>query len=210
MLTNRKKNKLVCGVGINDANYKVSEKDASGKQNRCPFYTKWVDMLNRCYSDKLQNRYPTYRGCTVCEEWKTFSKFKAWMEQQDWNGKHLDKDILMKDNKLYCPEYCVFVNGIVNKFLIERTSSRGQCPIGVYFHERIGMFRAQCGNPFTKKQEYLGYFCTAEEAHSIWLKRKREHAKVLASLQTDCRVSKALIDRYNVDTYNQLHEVLYE
>ena len=93
--------KLVCGVGINDADYAVVEWETigyvNGKQNQkrvweCPYYKVWGSMLKRCYSDKYQERYQTYKGCTVSEEWLTFSNFKNWMEKQDWEGKHLDKE----------------------------------------------------------------------------------------------------------------------
>lgn len=90
---------LVCGVGINDATYSVYRyKGSAGSQKRiwaCPFYRTWGTMLGRCYSDKFHEQNPTYVGCTVCDEWLTFSKFKAWMETQDWKDKQLDKDILV-------------------------------------------------------------------------------------------------------------------
>ncbi len=209
----RKKNGLVHGVGVNDAHYNVTEHAlVDGKDKivwRCPFYSTWGEMLRRCYSDKEQIRYPTYIGCSVIEEWKTFSIFKAWMEQQDWKGKQLDKDLLFHGNKIYGPEYCVFVSQQVNCFMVESTATRGEWPIGVAWHKESKKFQALCNNPFTKKLEHLGLFNCQNEAHQSWLKRKREHAKALASLQTDCRVSKALIDRYDVEVYNPLHEVLY-
>lgn len=213
-----KNNGLVYGAGINDTDYTTQVQVTvgyreDGKQIRklvwaCPFYTAWTHMLERCYSSKYQEKRPTYVGCTVVEEWKTFSKFKAWMEKQDWEGKQLDKDLLVHSNKVYGPEHCVFVSRQINVFMIERTASRGEWPIGVYWDKGKKKFRACCNNPFTKKREKLGYFTCPNEAHNAWLKRKREHAKALANLQTDRRVSNALIDRYNVDTYNQLHEVL--
>jgi len=206
----RKKSKLVYGVGINDADYNVTEHamvDGKWKIVRiCPFYRVWSHMLERCCSDKLQNRYPTYKGCSVVEEWKTFSKFKAWMEQQDWKGKQLDKDLLFHGNKIYGPDHCVFVDRTVNSFMTESTSTRGEWPIGVAWHKNRSKFDSHCNNPFTKKLEHLGLFMCPNEAHQVWLKRKRELAHELAALQTDPRVAKALIDRYNVEVYNPLHE----
>jgi len=74
----RKKNKLVCGVGINDADYEV-QPIINGKRVMCPFYAKWVGMLERCYSEKFQNKWPTYIGCYVILDWIYFSNFKYWM-----------------------------------------------------------------------------------------------------------------------------------
>src|SRR3990167_62339 len=163
---------------------------------RCPFYTRWVGMLERGYSLKFKDKAPTYKDCTVCEEWLTFSSFKAWMEQQDWEGKQLDKDLLVRGNKLYSPETCVFISRQVNNFLIERDFDRGDYLIGVSWYKAYSKFMANCSNPFTKKRENLGYFSTEAQAHEAWLSRKLEFAYQLAAIQVDERVSSALISRY--------------
>ena len=197
--------RLVYGVGINDADYVIKKMETIGYLNGtrkrkliwfCPYYSAWSGMLERCYSDKYQERYPTYKGCTVSDEWLTFSVFKSWMEEQDWEGMQLDKDLLVEGNKIYSAETCVFVKGVVNNFTLDSGASRGIYPLGVCWHKRDEKFIAQCCNPFTKKREYLGYFNCPQEAHKAWLKRKLELAQLLASEQTDERVAKALIERY--------------
>lgn len=189
-------NKLVYGVGLNDADYKISSK-ATGKKVLCPFYLRWRNMLARCYSGKYQERQPTYIGCTVCEEWLTFSNFKKWMEAQDWQGKALDKDVLFEGNKIYSPETCAFVDVNLNSFLIDRAASRGDWPVGVCFYKRDGNFMAQCSEPFTNKRGRIGLFDCPEKAHEAWRKRKHELALLLADLQTDERVAAALRDRFS-------------
>ena len=77
----RKKNKKIAGVGINDADYKISTTDANGKTKLCPYYMVWSSMLRRCYSPASLIKDPTYKGCSVIEDWHTFSNFKSWMEQ---------------------------------------------------------------------------------------------------------------------------------
>lgn len=190
----RKRNKLIQGVGVNDADYEIGS-IVNGKRKQCPYYTKWQSMIVRCYSLKYQMEYPTYQGCTVCDEWLTFSNFKAWMETQDWRGKHLDKDLLVQGNKVYSPETCVFVDSMVNLFTIDSAATRGNYPLGVYLHE-CGKYRARCSNPFTKRGECLGLFICPNQAHVAWKKRKHELACQLADLQTDERVAKALRVRY--------------
>ena len=200
-----KTRKLVCGIGINDADYAVVEFETivvNGKQKQkrtwiCPFYQVWANMINRCYSFKTQERQPTYRGCSVTEEWKTFSVFKNWMMTQDWEDKQLDKDLLIEGNKVYGPETCVFVTRIVNKFTNDQGAARGDCLIGVVWHKPAGKFQSRCRNPFTKKGEHLGYFTCELEGHKAWLKRKLELAYELAEIQTDARVAEALIERYS-------------
>lgn len=200
-----KTKKLVCGLGLNDADYVVEKRETTGyvggkrKQKTvwiCPYFQTWKNMLNRC-SEKWQERHPTYRGCTVSDEWLTFSNFKAWMATQDWQGKHLDKDLLFEGNKVYSADTCVFVTPLVNTFTLDRGADRGEWMIGVCWDKPAGKFRSKCSNPFTKKLEYLGLFTCEQEAHQAWLKRKLELARLLAAEQEDPRVAKALVDRYS-------------
>lgn len=200
-----KANKLVYGVGINDADYVVKVWETIGyvkgvRKERlvweCPYYRTWTSMLKRCYSTKYQERKATYKGCTVSEEWLTFSNFRSWMENQEWEGKQLDKDLLFKGNKVYSAETCVFVSRLVNGFIVDQLTARGEYLIGVTLDSARGKFRSQCSNPFTGGRGYIGIFNSEIEAHQAWLKRKLELAQLLASEQTDERVAKALIDRY--------------
>lgn len=203
-----KTRKLVYGVGINDADYVVRKNETievNGKQKQkmvwiCPFYQAWENMLKRCYSAKYQETRPTYKGCSVSDDWLRFSNFKSWMEAQNWEGKQLDKDLLFEGNKIYSAETCVFVTQAVNKFTIDSGASRGEWLIGVYWVKGSGKFKTSCRNPFTKKLEYLGLFTSELEAHKAWLKRKLELARLLAAEQTDERVAKALIERYTNPT----------
>lgn len=161
--------KLVYGVGINDADYVVVPRTPDGKRKYCPFYLTWMHMLERGYCEKFKARQPTYKDVTVCEEWHRFSAFKAWMETQDWEGKSLDKDILVPGNKEYGPEVCCFVGGNVNNFIIDRGAGRGKWPLGVHLHR--DKFRASLS--VFGRRTHLGYFCTPEEAHLAWAKAKR-------------------------------------
>ena len=105
----KRRERLVYGVGINDADYQVSKGNW-----RCPFYKTWKNMLARCYSPAFQRNQPLYIGCSVDERWHRFSHFKAWMEGQDWEGKALDKDRLTNGNKIYGPDTCVFLTSAEN------------------------------------------------------------------------------------------------
>jgi len=205
--------RLVYGVGINDADYAITEwktVEVNGvrKQKRvweCPYYRVWHNMLKRCYSTKYQERQPTYKGCSVSEEWLRFSNFKRWMEGQDWEGLQLDKDLLFEYNKVYSKETCVFVTSMVNSFTTDCGASRGEWLIGVYWNKDKGKFMSMCRNPFAKKGEYLGLFTSELEAHQAWLTRKLELAHELAAKQTYERVAKALIARYT--NYSNLGDI---
>lgn len=197
--------KLVYGHGINDANYKVQLKvelpKVNGKRKQkvvwtCPFYVKWKDMLSRCYNQKYKAKQPTYADVTCCTDWLYFSKFKTWMEEQDWQGKYLDKDILLRGNKTYSPETCAFVDRVTNNFLTDRVNHRGDCSVGVREDKNYHAYIARCSNPFTLKFEYLGRYSTEEDAHEAWRAKKHEHACKLAELQQDSRVAEALRVRF--------------
>lgn len=178
---------LVSGIGINDADYVVqkfiSYTDQEGKVKRrlfwfCPFYAKWSHMIKRCYGETNLIKRPTYQDCYVCGEWLTFSNFKAWMEKQDWEGKELDKDLLVQNNKIYSPETCVFLPTHINQLLISSSSRRGNQPIGVYKIKN----RYKAGVYFKDKLHYLGRYATPQEAHNAWLIAK---SKVLEDTNSE-------------------------
>ena len=194
------KTELVYGFGINDLDYPVTKTmKIDGKRRQvwiCPFYQKWRSMLGRCYSEKYRIAEPTYTNCYVVEEWKYLSKFKIWMEAQDWEGKSLDKDLLVAGNKVYGPDTCVFVDEAVNNFILECNSKRGEWPVGVCFHKQRNKFISSISMLSEGKRKYLGLYNTPQEAHKVWLENKLEQAYILASKETDPRIAKALIERY--------------
>lgn len=187
-------------IGINDAGYKVQKFEvADGKNTQvwiCPFYQRWASMLKRCYSENVHSKQPCYIGCSVCEEWLTFSNFKRWMERQDWQGNDLDKDLINEGNKVYSPDNCAFVSKTTNRFVTDRKNKRGEYKIGVSYYPRYGKFASAIQNPITGKSENLGYFQTEDEAHKAWRIRKNYFAFQLADLQPDARVANALRLRY--------------
>ena len=123
------------------------------------------------------------------------------MEQQDWSGKCLDKDIIFPKSKLYSPETCAFVLEATNSFVTARDASRGDYPVGVYLHKPTGKYQARCNNPFTGKHEHLGLFLTPEEAHEAWRKRKHDLAQRVAATESDPRVVEALRKRYSIEEW---------
>ena len=202
--------KLVWGVGINDLDYRTQVLEEVTKNGgkkvrktvfRCKYYAAWINMLKRCYSKKYLERNPSYIGTSVCSEWLSATAFKKWMEQQDWQGKSLDKDIIAPKSKLYSPETCAFVLEATNLFVTASDASRGDYPVGVHLYKRTGKYHARCKNPFTGKQEYLGLFSTPEEAHEVWRKRKHELAQLVAATESDMRVVEALKKRYSFEEW---------
>lgn len=188
----------VFGVGVNDAKYQLSH-TSKGKRINCPYYLRWKGMLERCYSLAFKEKFKSYDDCHVCDDWLIFSKFKLWMENQDWQCKHLDKDLIITGNKEYSPLACSFIDEQTNRFLINTVSPDSSLRMGVHYYLRSGKFLSSCSNPFTKKREHLGYFDSEDDAHKAWLSRKNELSISLAKQQTDERAKHSLLTKYNKD-----------
>jgi hypothetical protein len=185
--------KLVYGKGDNDEDYPKT-KVLDGKIVwRCPFYSRWIDMLTRAYSPNHKKRFPTYKGTSVCTEWLKFSNFKKWMESKDWEDNELDKDILGV-SKVYSPETCVFVSQMINSFIIT-SGKNSKTMIGTTLHKN-GRFKARIKNPFIGKEEHLGYFKNELDAHTAWKRRKHELSFKVAETQSNPLITKALTTRY--------------
>ena len=146
-------------------------------------YDLWTSMLERCYSDNFKNKHPTYKDCEVSDNFKSYEYFYEWCQNQigfdnDGNGNpfQLDKDLLIKGNKVYSEDSCVFIPVDVNLVLTKRTSSRGQHLIGVCWHKRDKAFSARV-NKNKGKREHLGYFKTEIEAFNAYKKAKESFVK---------------------------------
>ena len=164
----------VYGVGfIGKGRFKAY--DGNGKPTRC--HKVWRSMFARCYDPKYQEKYPTYKGCKVCEEWWNFQVFAEWYYKNYYEVGNermaLDKDILCKGNKIYSPENCVFVPQSINILFTKCDKARGKYPIGV--HKVGNKFQAllkKNGKPI-----HLGYFNTPEEAFQAYKQAKEEYIK---------------------------------
>lgn len=179
----QKKNKLVQGWGINDADYVVDTKLPNGRRSRCLYYIAWREMIRRVFDPKLHARCPTYIGTSVCDEWKYFMNFRSWMMAQDWRDKQLDKDIIVPGNKHYSPETCAFVDGSLNCLLLDCAASRGKYPVGVSYYKIKKKYLATMS--MNGKTRNLGYFDTPEEASLAYRKEKSRYVRHIALTQVD-------------------------
>jgi len=165
----------VFGIGTNDVEWKTQWYSNQLIVSADPAYIVWKSMYSRCdVGGKVQSRRSTYVGCSVCNEWRTYSAFAVWWKENQVEGWSLDKDLLIYENKQYGPLTCVFVPQWLNTFTIDRGKSRGAYPIGV--SENKGRFIAQINNGSNKIAERLGSFSTPQAAHEAWENRKLELA----------------------------------
>ena len=139
--------------------HKAEEK---GKQIKA--YKVWLKMLQRCYDPYYLNEHPTYIDCYVCEEWHNFQNFGEWWEYNVYNCNNekicLDKDILVKGNKVYSPETCIIVPERINLLFVKKDANRGDYPIGVdEWSNKINgdkWLKVRCST--LEKRKHLGYF----------------------------------------------------
>ena len=168
----------VCGIGCIGIG-KFKSRDENGKPTKC--YIAWRNMLMRCYDPKWHEKEPTYKGCTVCQEWWNFQVFAEWYYKHYYELENermtLDKDILNKGNKVYSPENCVFVPQSINNLFTKRNKLRGKYPIGV--HKKRNKFQAHL-NKGDGKPIYLGLYATPNEAFLAYKHAKEKYIKEVA------------------------------
>ena len=192
----------VYGVGVVGTKYPITVDDVITKE-----YMLWRDMLQRCYSDTYKKKNPTYEGCEVSDNFKYYEYFYEWCHKQigfdvEGNGNpfQLDKDLLIKGNKVYSENVCVFVPTEINSLLVKREASRGNHLIGVHYHKRNKVFVARV-NKSKGGSEYLGSFNTEVEAFKAYKQAKESFIKEQANKwkdQIDERAYNALMN-YTVE-----------
>ena len=153
--------KSVFGVGyLGEGKYKAIGED--GKKTKA--YKTWQSMLMRCYDPYYINKHPTYIDCFVCKEWHNFQNFAEWYYENvyDCNNERicLDKDILIKGNKVYSPSTCILVPNNINMLFVKRQNYRGEYPVGVSYDKERGKLLVQCRvcENGKRKGENLGRF----------------------------------------------------
>lgn len=185
--------RTVRGVGYNSGGvYKTNEHGRPTK-----VYSLWQGMIERCYNPKRLTRRPNYDGCTVDERWLDFQVFAVWYDNHPHKdvGYQLDKDILVKGNKVYSPDTVCLVPREINMLFTSAARARGKFPQGVHYYKPLKKYKAVIS--IHGEHENLGYHNTPEEAYSVYKYRKEAHVKEMANLwfgNIESRVYEALMD----------------
>lgn len=141
----------------------------------------WRNMLRRCYVPSVQEKYPTYIGCTVSDTFKVYDSFQGWHFDQfgyALKGWQIDKDLLIKGNKLYSEDTCTLLPKEINMVLINRKAKRGCLPVGVSASSTKGKYLSQLS--LEGRTLYLGTFSTAEQAFLAYKQAKEAYLSYLA------------------------------
>ena len=152
------------------------------------YYT-WLHMLDRCYNEEIKMQKPTYKDCVCCDEWLSFDNFNKWLHLQEnfniwkdlkWSA--IDKDILIKSNKVYSPDTCCLVPVNVNTLFVKCDANRGNLPIGVF--NRNGKYEVHCANPLLNKRAILiGSYNNQEDAFLCYKQYKENLIKQIADIE---------------------------
>lgn len=130
----------VCGVGFMGAG---KHKSSVGNKDTVP-YKHWINMMKRCYSEKMQLDAITYVGCSVSEIWHNFQNFADWYEENGILGYQLDKDIIEHGNKEYHPDRCIMVHKDTNAIFNKPKKTNG-LPLGIsHSNSVISPYVAHC------------------------------------------------------------------
>ena len=192
------------GVGfLGEGKYKVRE---NGKIN--PWFKIWYHMLERCYDPKVQEKYPTYKGCIVEEYLLNFQNMCKWLEENYYEipGEQmcLDKDILYKGNKIYSRNTCIFVPQRINTLFVKCDKNRGENPIGVHPRES-GNYQAICCDGYGKNIP-LGTYTTKEQAFNVYKKYKEKVIEEVAN-SYEGRIPEPYYSKLKTAMYNYEVEI---
>ena len=164
----------VYGVGVVGTKYPAYEYGVATKE-----YILWCNMLKRCYSAVFKTKQLTYKDCEVSDNFKHYEYFYEWCHKQIGFGNEgwqLDKDLLVKGNKVYSENTCVFIHKEINSVLTKRENMRGEYLIGVCWHKKDKAFVAMVSKS-KGKREWLGTFNTEIEAFNAYKRAKESFVK---------------------------------
>lgn len=113
---------IVYGIGyMGIGDYKSRDNN----KQKTKAYNTWNDILERCYKSDNNVKNNSYFECSVAEEWHNFQNFAKWHQEnfdvETMQGWCLDKDILVRGNKVYSSETCCFVPNEVNMLFMKTT-----------------------------------------------------------------------------------------
>lgn len=175
--------KLIYGVGFNDRKYPAR---MINKNRPTREYDLWRSMISRCYDENSLKDRPTYTDCSVVDEFKSYSYFYEWCQDQIGFSKtdkiNLDKD-LIGCGKVYSPDNCLFLPPMVNGVLTTTKAKRGNLPIWVSIYKPNGKYKAQIER-YNKKYS-LGYFNNPIDAFLKYKEARELHIKDVAKKYRD-------------------------
>ena len=188
--------KIVYGVGY------IGEGKYCKSYNK-KLYNTWYSMFVRCYDPyAINNKFPTYKNCTVDQEFHCLQNFGKWYDENFYEVPNeimcLDKDILINGNQIYGPHTCIIVPQSINS-LVSINYSNNKLPPGVCYHIHHKKFIASCCvyENNEKKVTTIGYYEDPDDAFIAYKQFKEMYIKIIA-------------EKYKAFIPKKLYEALYK
>lgn len=184
---------FIYGKGyLGEGKYKAVDSNGSSVT-----YGKWTNAIMRCYCPESLKIRPKYEGCVVSEEWLCYQNFAEWYTTHEFYGcgYELDKDLLVRGNKIYSAKTCCLLPQEINKLIVDSGEQKGEYPIGVSLHHDKSGFISRMSTD--KGEKYLGFYKTPEEASAVYVEAKEKYVKYVAEKwkgKIEDRAYKALLN----------------
>lgn len=179
---------------IGEGEYLISVNGSHTKE-----YSVWKGIVSRCYNPKEKEVNKSYRDVICCDDWLCFQNFAEWYSKNYYEigneRMHIDKDILVKGNKIYSPENCLIVPERINILFVKNKNKRGKYPIGVHYDDREKCFVA--GYNLFKESIRVGYYNNPIKAFYKGYKPAKE------------KLIKKVADQYKDKIPKKLYDAMY-
>ena len=148
-------------LGCNDA-------DANRINNY--IYSKWANMMQRCYDEETHKLKPYYAPCNAEIEWHNFSNYREWHRDNMMGDRKvdLDKDVLVQGNTVYGSETCTLIPHFTNTIFEERGADTN-----IVLNNTTGKYGVTMS--ILGKKEDVGTFDTEEEAKQGYITYKQDY-----------------------------------
>ena len=138
-------------------------------------YSKWANMMQRCYDEETHRLKPYYAVCTAEIEWLNFSNYREWHKENAMGDRKvdLDKDVLVQGNTVYGSETCTLIPHFTNTIFEERGADTN-----IILNNDTGKYDVTMS--ILGKREEVGMFDTEEEAKQGFVDYKQDYIKKYA------------------------------
>lgn len=164
-------------------------------------YNTWYSMFIRCYG--MIEKYRTYSDCEVDERFHCLQDFGEWYEKNYYEIPNeimcLDKDILVKGNRIYGPDTCIIVPQTINSLIVKKYKFKNnKLPIGVCYHKQHNKYMASYSHTLNKKDIItIGYYDDPITAFNAYKQFKEKEIKYVADKYKNVIPEKLYIALYN-------------
>lgn len=133
-------------------------------------YSKWANMMQRCYDEETHRLKPYYALCTAEIEWLNFSNYREWHKENMMGDRKvdLDKDVLVQGNTVYGSETCTLIPHFTNTLFEERGADTN-----IVLNNTTGKYNVTMS--VLGKNEDVGTFDTEEEARQGYIDYKQDY-----------------------------------